>query len=79
VDDGECTPTYEPAGGRRRLDDCIATAVAASECPPNAQYMANCDDLCGNQIYGAFAASIAASSSTPSTRRLLDSDATPAR
>ena len=45
VDDGECTPTYEPAGGRRRLDDCIATAVAASECPPNAQYMANCDDV----------------------------------
>ena len=44
VTDGECTPTYEPAGGRRRLDDCIATAVAASECPPNAQYMANCDD-----------------------------------
>ena len=45
VTDGECTPTYEPAGGRRRLDDCIATAVAASECPPNAQYMANCDDV----------------------------------
>ena len=45
VTDGECTPTYEPPGGRRRLDDCIATAVAASECPPNAQYMANCDDV----------------------------------
>ena len=45
VTDGACTPTYEPPGGRRRLDDCIATAVAASECPPNAQYMANCDDV----------------------------------
>ena len=39
VTDGECTPTYEPPGGRRRLDDCIATAVAASECPSNAQYL----------------------------------------
>ena len=45
VTDGACTPTYEPPGGRRRLDDCIATAVAASECPSNAQYLANCDDV----------------------------------
>ena len=45
VTDGECTPTYEPPEGRRRLDDCIATAVAASECPSNAQYLEKCDDV----------------------------------
>ena len=50
VTDGECTPTYEPAGGRRRLDDCIATAVAASECPPNAQYLDNCDDVSAGEL-----------------------------
>jgi len=34
-------------------------------------------DLCGNQIYGAFC--LAASTSTPSTRRLLDGVAVPLR